>query len=314
MLGNMFCCKPRRKARNLKHVHPTYRETLHSRYEHIIENKELFDTKFRMKSGIMDNVFVVLPETCVAELGLTPNMNDKGEPKRLWFGRLWQLRLLDLLRYRKRVGHVLRSKINKNEPLKLNSKQMKLLFTVQKIWRAKVTRRVHSFDVLNKLKYADMAGFIVYKHGSGGMTVNNMRYVRMWAAMGYVVIAPDAMTSSSSRHRDPAGLFTIESDLDYWSKNLIYTSTTVGSSAYSTKSKSVLEDPIKYKDLYEKVFRERAALLGVILDRLPVFIKKRGVFLAGTSEGAMTVARYNDRRHGKMINGRIISAFSVEYC
>jgi len=69
-----------------------------------------------------------------------------------------------------------------------------------------------------------------------------------------------------------------------------------------------------YKDLYEKVFRERAALLGVILDRLPVFIKKRGVFLAGTSEGAMTVARYNDRRHGKMINGRIISAFSVEYC
>lgn len=34
----------------------------------------------------------------------------------------------------------------------------------------------------------------------------------------------------------------------------------------------------------------------------------------GTSEGAMTVARFDDQRYGPLINGRIISAFSVEYC
>jgi len=34
----------------------------------------------------------------------------------------------------------------------------------------------------------------------------------------------------------------------------------------------------------------------------------------GTSEGAMTVARFDDQRYGPLINGRIISAFSAEYC
>jgi len=34
----------------------------------------------------------------------------------------------------------------------------------------------------------------------------------------------------------------------------------------------------------------------------------------GTSEGAMTVARFNDKQYGRLISGRILSAFSVEYC
>lgn len=34
----------------------------------------------------------------------------------------------------------------------------------------------------------------------------------------------------------------------------------------------------------------------------------------GTSEGAMTVARFDDQKYGPLINGRIISAFSIEYC
>mmetsp|Transcript_11927 Transcript_11927/g.29378 ORF Transcript_11927/g.29378 Transcript_11927/m.29378 type:complete len:562 (-) Transcript_11927:192-1877(-) len=303
-------------------LHPTYRKQLESRYNYIIQNKDISDSKLlKEKAGIMDNVFIVLPETCVAELGLTPNINDKGEPKKIWFGRLWQLRLLDLLRYRQKMlanskthcDDLKEAKETVKDCLK-NTRKLALVVKAQAIWRAKIVQRAHSFHVLNKLKFTNVSGFIVFLHGSGGMTVNNMRYVRMWAAMGYVVIAPDNMSASEFRHRDSAGLFTIDDDLDYWSKNLVYTSGTEGEHAYSTKSKSVLEDPVKYKDLYEEVFRTRAAELGVILDRLPVFIRRRGVFLAGTSEGAMTIARYNDRRHGKLINGRIISAFNVEYC
>jgi ABC-type nickel/cobalt efflux system permease component RcnA len=39
-----------------------------------------------------------------------------------------------------------------------------------------------------------------------------------------------------------------------------------------------------------------------------------GVILFGTSEGAMTVHRFDDKRYGKLISGRIINAFGCEYC
>ena len=39
-----------------------------------------------------------------------------------------------------------------------------------------------------------------------------------------------------------------------------------------------------------------------------------GVTLFGTSEGAMTVHRFDDRRYGAMITGRIVNAFGCENC
>jgi hypothetical protein len=51
-----------------------------------------------------------------------------------------------------------------------------------------------------------------------------------------------------------------------------------------------------------------------IIVHLPDYIKTRGIFTMGQSEGAMTVARFDDQRYGATIRGRIISAFSVEYC
>merc|ERR1712176_695710 len=60
--------------------------------------------------------------------------------------------------------------------------------------------------------------------------------------------------------------------------------------------------------------RLRSAEMHWILSRLPKQIRVQGVFTMGQSEGAMAVARFDDRRYGAMIQGRIISAFSVEYC
>merc|ERR1712048_831423 len=34
----------------------------------------------------------------------------------------------------------------------------------------------------------------------------------------------------------------------------------------------------------------------------------------GTSEGAMVLSRFDDQRYGSLINGRVLSAYSVEYC
>jgi len=94
----------------------------------------------------------------------------------------------------------------------------------------------------------------------------------------------------------------------------VYSSSTSGEYAYNTQVETVLEDPQKYKALYEKVYRMRAGELHYVLQHLPTFVNNTGVFIMGTSEGAMTVARFDDQRYGPLINGRIISAFSAEYC
>lgn len=154
-----------------------------------------------------------------------------------------------------------------------------------------MTRKSGSFQVLEQLKHSNIAWFIVFAHGSGGMTVNIMRFVRVRASAGYVVIASDNMSASKFRSRDSGGSFKRGDDLDYWHKNLIYTSDAHCQHAYSIKSRSVLDDPAKYNDFYENVFQARAIELNQILENYPFFIKKRGIFLAGTSEGAMTVAR-----------------------
>merc|ERR1712107_159015 len=54
--------------------------------------------------------------------------------------------------------------------------------------------------------------------------------------------------------------------------------------------------------------------LHFIIQRLPQYMKVQGIFTGGTSEGAMTIARFDDQRYGHMILGRFINSFSIEYC
>jgi hypothetical protein len=136
----------------------------------------------------------------------------------------------------------------------------------------------------------------------------------MWAGIGYLVICPDHMACSNFRKRELSPLATKASDMDYWSGNLLYESATTGAYTYNTAVDGVFSDPDYYKKLYEIVFKERSKELHFVLSHLPKFCGSMGVFIAGTSEGAMTVARFDDKSFGTLINGRIISAFSVEYC
>jgi hypothetical protein len=94
----------------------------------------------------------------------------------------------------------------------------------------------------------------------------------------------------------------------------VYDSKAEGRLAYSTDAKVVLENPLAARDLYEKVFKLRCAEMHFVLQKLPGFMRRLGVFTMGTSEGAMTVARLDDRKYASFLNGRIISAFGCEYC
>ena len=48
--------------------------------------------------------------------------------------------------------------------------------------------------------------------------------------------------------------------------------------------------------MYEKCYQLRRSELHFIIARLPQWVLAQGIFLGGTSEGAMTVTRFDDQR------------------
>jgi len=272
--------------------------------------------------GVVGNCLVCLPAAAVRCYGIAPNIDDKGDSEKLlWFGRAWQLQALLLRRYQKDV-------LSKQRPLTKRERDAidaalqdpatrSLFLKVQRMWRGAVARKSASLSATLAPLCFDVAAFhgtVLFMHGSGGMTYNNVRYARALASLGYLVIAPDSMAGGEHRGRDLAGLIKPQDPTPYWDDLGLYSSGAKGELTYSTRASGVVKDPEKWKTLYENVFRLRSAEMHWILKRLPQQVCVRGIFTMGQSEGAMAVARFDDRRYGAMIRGRIISAFSVEYC
>lgn len=272
--------------------------------------------------GLVGNCILVLPHGACQVFNLKPNINDKGFEKRLWLGRTWQLRKLMLKRYRestqqKSGGGVLSKQVTADWQARYQNPQtQEIVLYVQKRWRAAVIRRRGKFSFLGLLAFepSSIRGTVLFMHGSGGMTYNNVRYARTLAGMGFLVIAPDSLIRGEDRRKKVAPPIRVDQDTPYWDDLGLYTSDASGSMAYSTDAAAVLADPEKWRTLYENIYRMRRDEMHWILSHLPQFIRLNGIFTMGQSEGAMTVARFDDQRYGSMIRGRIISAFSVEYC
>lgn len=274
---------------------------------------------------LLDNTQLFLPKSVVDELGLEPNMNDKGdEVKELWWGRLWELIALMGARYRQLTAvksePVSAARIVELDKMCRNPLLRPRLKRLAARWYGASLRKRCSLVVLDAARYCGVRGTLVYCHGSGGNSWDNMRICRMVSRMGLIVIAPDGFAYPKDspmgklRHKDLQPLKKADDDVDYWAGDLMYTSDASGDLTYSTKATSVLENPDQYRELYEKSYQLRRNELHFILRRLPGWIKAQGVFLGGTSEGAMTVARFDDQRYGSKIIGRFINSFSIEYC
>uniref|UniRef100_A0A6T9AMD6 Uncharacterized protein n=1 Tax=Pyrodinium bahamense TaxID=73915 RepID=A0A6T9AMD6_9DINO len=138
--------------------------------------------------------------------------------------------------------------------------------------------------------------------------------------MGVMVVAPDDFAYPENtamgkmRHKDLLPLKKAHDNVDYWEGDLMYSSGSEGTHTYSTKAEGVLDDPDHYRDLYQRCYELRRSELHFIIERLPLWVKTMGFFLGGTSEGGMTIARFDDHRYGEMVCGRFINSFSVEYC
>ena len=126
------------------------------------------------------------------------------------------------------------------------------------------------------------------------------------------------MSSDEWRAKELKPLLNSQSDdTGYWVHQLFYGAKKDVDGEelwFSTSVEGVHADPQHYKDLYEKVYQVRRAELHYLLKRLPKAAQAFGVTLFGTSEGAMTVHRFDDQRYGSMITGRIINAFGCEHC
>lgn len=66
-------------------------------------------------------------------------------------------------------------------------------------------------------------GYVVFLCGSTGIAGDSLRYVRLLAGMGYLVIAPDDLAGTSHLRRRRARLIIRPDEAtDYWERNLLY--------------------------------------------------------------------------------------------
>lgn len=314
--------------------HPYHEEIVHLRKENhrLLKNTPVSNTEEIPKprqATLIDNTMVFLPPRAVHHLGLEPNMDDKGDThKEMWFGRIWELR--ELLKVKKIAKKAKKEKPapttltdEGKEELSAKLADPSMLIKLKRMaahWKGAHLRNHCKLAVLEKLRYANLMGTLIYAHGSGGLSWDNSRICRQICKLGILVIAPDGFAHPPEsamgqlRRKDVLPLTPAHADVDYWTNDLIYASGAKGDATYSTDAQNVLNDPDAYRDLYEKCFQLRRSELHLIISKLPIFIKVRGFFLGGTSEGGMTIARFDDQRYGKMVLGRFINSFSVEYC
>lgn len=277
---------------------------------------------------LLDNTLLFLPAKAVKDLKIEGNMDDKGDlTKDNWFGRVWELRALLAYQYKQRLANVKESSSISAERKKeldaalSNPIKRASLVKIAAHWRGAIYRnRCCLKNVLDRLQFSNLRGTLVYAHGSGGCSWDNFRICRIISGMGFLVVAPDGFAypkdtaMGQMRHKDILPLKQVGDDTNYWTGDLMYASGGTGSATYSTKAESVLDDPDGYRDLYEKCFQLRRAEMHFTIKTLPLWVKVKGFFLGGTSEGAMTISRFDDQRYGDMICGRFINSFSVEYC
>lgn len=157
-------------------------------------------------------------------------------------------------------------------------------------------------------------GVVLFACGSGGTAGINVRYMRMLASLGFIVLSPDTMSYEPQlglRHRRPKQ----EPDLsDYWSLNPLYQSgcswpAKGGPSnapfCYSSEAANITASPESWKRYYQRVYALRERELDFVVGAWEELVgQQEKVFLMGHSEGGMVVGRYSSPTLDRMLSGR----------
>jgi hypothetical protein len=197
---------------------------------------------------------IMLPQVAVRHFQLEPNFNDGEGDKELWVGRMWQFRRILWLQYKAaRSYEVHLSSAEKAELAKryaVGTAPHAALLKLQRWNRGWFTRFRSIPNFLDELVGKNVRSVCVYMHGSGGFVWGNVRFCRILAGFGCVVLMPDHMSTSEHRGRNLADLHTRTDYTDYWENNLFYKGKKdVEGESYdfSTSVEGVLKEPGYYK-------------------------------------------------------------------
>ena len=136
---------------------------------------------------------------------------------------------------------------------------------------------------------------IVFLGGSSGVAGDTLRYLRMFASRGHLVLCPDDFRGwpARLRHR-PARSVRPDEEADYWSANLLYSEAPASGELVYESCAEQYTSSDRLAQVYDATLRvKHAALTKVLLD-LPETMGKRGIYLAGNSEGAIVLGMMDD--------------------
>eukprot|EP00899_Mesostigma_viride_P002296 jgi/Mesvir1/12067/Mv00351-RA.2 len=320
------------------------------------------------EASMSDNAFVFLPAACVDAAGgslvanLTPGAatpdglrasavgpllrgHSTPAPRTIWLGRMWQLQ--DALKARRRgsgvpsYGAFGGGASVGGEPeavdTEVERQRAAAALRIQRSWRGQRARADNSFTVLKVFKACNLRGVVVFATSSTGLCGQDLRYCRMLAGMGYLVIVPDAMASASRagpRLRAPRVEISPEDDDNYWEEDPLLTQ--IGASVRRSTSQGwgrgqggeegqpgarpcyLLEEPSSVHKSLPKYMAVRSAEVAYTLRGLPSFLRQWGVFLMGVGEGGMLVAHMpvtatsSGGPDSELIAGRVVCSYSWE--
>ena len=143
--------------------------------------------------------------------------------------------------------------------------------------------------------HGDAKPAVVFVSGSGGVAGDTLRYLRMLAAVGHLALCPDDFCGwpARLRSREPRTV-DAESPSEYWAVNLLYgDAPATGELVYESCAEQYTSSN-RLSLVYDNTLKVKHAALTKVLIDLPEAMAKRGIFLAGNSEGAIVLGMMDD--------------------
>jgi len=300
-----------------------------------------------IKANVCDHCVVCLPGAYVRAVpGLTPNVSggyytDRDDPRvsdeaTLWVGRLQELGSL-MGRFKKSLQSEDAVTDSATEDtgtrnLETGSSSKRVGDGVAALAFLAQLDNGGTNDCLPVAKKDDGVSFspkpaVVFVAGSSGVAGDTLRYLRMLASEGHLVLCPDDFTGwpARLRHRTPTSITRWvvsqketddervskassgneetpssgdeknDESSDYWSLDLVYTQHEIptGELVYESCAEQYTSSD-RLAMVYDTTLAVKHLALTQLLLDLPKPIAKRGIFLAGNSEGAIVLGMMDD--------------------
>jgi hypothetical protein len=143
--------------------------------------------------------------------------------------------------------------------------------------------------------HGDAKPAILFLSGSSGVAGDTLRYLRMFASLGHLVVCPDDFCGwpCRLRHRQPRRIAPGD-PADYWTQNLLYQDEpSAGQLVYESCAKTYTSSS-RLSVVYDCTLQVKFAALTRVLVDLPEKMARRGIYLAGNSEGAIVLGMMDD--------------------